>query len=39
LMAGYLVQYCFNYTRSKRKSGRTGKNGCANLKMISKKGM
>jgi hypothetical protein len=25
LMAGYLVQYCFNYTRSKRKSGRTGK--------------
>ena len=25
LMAGYLVQYCFNYTRCKRKSGRTGK--------------
>ena len=25
LMAGYLVQYCFNHTRSKRKSGRTGK--------------
>jgi len=25
LMAGYLVQYCYNYTRSKRKSGRTGK--------------
>jgi predicted AAA+ superfamily ATPase len=25
LMAGYLLQYCFNYTRSKRKSGRTGK--------------
>jgi predicted AAA+ superfamily ATPase len=25
LMAGYLVQYCFNYTRSKRKYGRTGK--------------
>ena len=25
LMAGYLVLYCFNYTRSKRKSGRTGK--------------
>ncbi|MCK4389113.1 MAG: ATP-binding protein [Desulfobacterales bacterium] len=25
LIAGYLVQYCFNYTRSKRKAGRTGK--------------
>jgi len=25
LMTGYLVQYCFNYTSSKRKAGRTGK--------------
>jgi predicted AAA+ superfamily ATPase len=25
LIAGYLVQYCFNHTRSERKSGRTGK--------------
>jgi len=25
LMAGYLIQYCFNHTRSKRKSGRIGK--------------
>lgn len=25
LIAGYLVQYCFNYTRSNRKAGRTGK--------------
>ena len=25
LIAGYLVQYCFNHTRSRRKAGRTGK--------------
>lgn len=25
LMAGYLMRYCFNHTRSKRKTGRTGK--------------
>jgi len=25
LMAGYLVHYCYNHTRSQRKSGRTGK--------------
>ncbi len=25
LIAGYLVQYCFNHTRTKRKAGRTGK--------------
>jgi predicted AAA+ superfamily ATPase len=25
LLSGYLVQYCFNHTRSRRKTGRTGK--------------
>ena len=25
LIAGYLIQYCYNYTRSNRKTGRTGK--------------
>lgn len=25
LISGYLVQYCFNYTRSRRKTGRTAK--------------